>query len=483
MWKLFHVDEERFFMEKRQQFGSRLGFILLSAGCAIGLGNVYRFPMKVGQYGGGAFVLVYILCLIFLGLPVMVMEFSMGRAAQASPVKLYQSITPKKKVWPVHGYLCLVANILLMSFYTTIAGWIGYYGVKSAKGDFSAIPADKDAAADFVNGQFGALLSNNKLMILCTAVVAILACLICSFGLQKGLERITKYMMLALLLLMGALAIYGMTLSGAKEGLEFYLKPDLSKMLIETENGKRFNWTVVSEAMNQAFFTLSLGIGSMAIFGSYLGKERSLTGETINIILLDTLVAIVAGLIIFPACMTYDVETTEGARLLFLTLPRVFNGIPGGQLWCTLFFVFMTFAAFSTVLAVYENIIACVSELTHISRRWTSLIVCVFMILMNIPFILGNNIWSGFHPFGLPGKDISDLEDFFVSTLMLPLGSLTYVIYCTQNFGWGWKNFIAEANTGKGLKFPAKIKLYASFVLPAIILVIFVLGLIAYFKH
>ena len=458
-------------MEKRQHFGSRLGFILLSAGCAIGLGNVYRFPMKVGQNGGGAFVLIYLLCLVFLGLPVMVMEFSLGRAAQASPVKLYQKLTPEKKPWFAHGYLSLVANILLMSFYTTIAGWIGYYAIKSAQGTFTGIPeADAEAV---VGGEFGSLLSNNPLMIICTSVVAILACLICSLGLQKGLERITKIMMAALLVLMLALAAYGLSLSGAKDGVSFYLKPDFSKI----------TWTVVSEAMNQAFFTLSLGIGSMAIFGSYLGRERSLLGESVSIICLDTLVAIVAGLIIFPACTTYNISPDEGGALLFLTLPRVFNGIPGGRIWCTVFFVFMTFAAFSTVLAVFENIIACVSELFRIKRGLASAIVCVFMIAMNIPFILGNNVWSGFHPFGLPGKDVSDLEDFFVSTLMLPLGSLTYVIYCTRNFGWGWKNFIAEANSGKGLKFPAKIRFYASYVIPAVIILIFVLGLIAYFKH
>lgn len=427
--------------------------------------------MKVGQNGGGAFVLIYLLCLVFLGLPVMVMEFSMGRAAQASPVKLYQNITPEKKPWRVQGYLSLVANILLMSFYTTIAGWIGLYAVKAAKGDFSGIPEIEAEAT--ITDSLLSLWSNNPLMIICTAVVAILACLICSFGLQKGLERITKYMMMALLILMVAMAVYGLTLSGAKEGIAFYLKPDFSKI----------TWGVVAEAMNQSFFTLSLGIGSMAIFGSYLGKERSLTGESISIIILDTLVAIVAGLIIFPACFTFNIQPDEGGSLLFLTLPRVFNGIPGGRIFCTMFFIFMTFAAFSTVLAVFENIIACVSELTHRKRRFTSFIVCIAMIAINVPFILGKNVWSDFHPFGLPGKDVSDLEDFFVSTLMLPLGSLTYVIYCTQKFGWGWKNFIAEANTGKGLKFPQKIRLYATFILPAVIIVIFVLGLIAYFKH
>nr|MCR4787054.1 sodium-dependent transporter [Lachnospiraceae bacterium] len=303
-------------------------------------------------------------------------------------------------------------------------------------------------------------------------IIAAAACFICSFSLQKGLERVTKYMMVALFILMIGMAIYVSTLSGAAEGLSFYLKPDFSKV----------NASVISEAMNQAFFTLSLGIGSMAVFGSYLGKDRSLMGESINIILLDTCVAIVAGLIIFPACFTFNVAPTEGAGLLFLTLPNVFSSIPGGGVLGALFFVFMTFAAFSTVLAVYENIIACVCELTGWSRKTTSLITCIGMILLNIPFILGNNVWSSFHAFGIEGKDVSDLEDFFVSTLMLPIGSLVYVIYCTRKIGWGWDKFIEEANTGKGVKFPGWIKGYVSFVLPLIIIVVFVLGLIAYFK-
>lgn len=452
-------------MEKREHLGSRLGFILLSAGCAIGLGNVYRFPMKVGQYGGGAFVLVYILCLILLGLPVMVMEFSLGRAAQKSPVYIYNELTPEKKGWRVHGYLSPFANVLLMMFYTTIAGWILRYFIKTAAGNF----VGKDS--DGVTGEFLGMLGDPWMMIVFTAITAIVACFICSFSLQKGLERITKYMMVALLVLMVGLAIYGLTLSGAKDGLSFYLKPDFSKL----------DFGVVSEAMNQSFFTLSLGIGSMAIFGSYLGKERSLTGESITIIILDTFVAITAGLIIFPACFTYGIEPTEGAGLLFLTLPNVFNGIPGGRIVGALFFVFMTFAAFSTVLAVYENIIACTSEAFKWSRKKTALFVCIAMILLNVPFILGNNVWSNFHAFGIEGKDVSDLEDFFVSTLMLPLGSLTYVLYCTRKFGWGWKNFTEEANTGKGVKFPKWLKGYVSYVLPLIIIVVFVLGIISYF--
>lgn len=452
-------------MEKREHFGSRLGFILLSAGCAIGLGNVYRFPMQVGRNGGGAFVLIYVLCLVLMGLPVMVMEFSLGRAAQKSPVYIYNELTPEKKGWRVHGYLSPFANVLLMMFYTTIAGWIFRYFIKAAAGNFTGLDADG------VNNEFFSMLGNPWMMIVFTAIIAFIACFVCSFSLQGGLEKITKYMMIALLVLMVGLAVYGLTLSGAKEGLAFYLKPDFTKI----------NGTVVSEAMNQSFFTLSLGIGSMAIFGSYLGKERSLTGESITIIILDTFVALVAGLIIFPACFTYGIQPTEGAGLLFMTLPNVFNGIPAGRVVGALFFIFMTFAAFSTVLAVYENIIACASEVFKTSRKKTAWIVFVLMVLLNIPFILGNNVWSNFHAFGIEGKDVSDLEDFFVSNLMLPLGSLTYVLYCTRKNGWGWNNFIEEANAGKGAKFPKWMRFYVSYILPLIILVVFVLGIINYF--
>lgn len=452
-------------MEQREHFGSRLGFILLSAGCAIGLGNVYRFPMKVGQNGGGAFVLVYILCLILLGLPVMVMEFAVGRAAQKSPVKVYHELVPEKKAWRTHGYLSLVANILLMMFYTTIAGWIFKYCIMSAAGTFEGLDSDG------ITQQFMGTLGDPWMMLLFTAIIAGAACFVCSFSLQKGLERITKYMMVALFVLMVGLAIYGFTLDGGREGLSFYLKP----------NFDNFSMTTISEAMNQSFFTLSLGIGSMAIFGSYIGKERSLTGESLSIIILDTFVAITAGLIIFPACFTYGIEPNEGAGLLFLTLPNVFNNLPAGRIFGLLFFVFMTFAAFSTVLAVYENIIACTSELTGWSRKKTAFIAFFVMVVLNIPFILGNNLWSNFHAFGIEGKDVSDLEDFFVSTLMLPLGSLTYVLFCTRKFGWGWKNFINEANTGDGIKMPKWFKPYVTWVLPLIIIVVFVLGLLSYF--
>lgn len=454
------------FME-RERFGSRLGFILLSAGCAIGLGNVWKFPMMVGANGGGSFVLVYVLCLILIGIPVMTMEFSAGRAAQASPVKMYHAIVPEKKPWRAHGYLSLVANVVLMMFYTTVAGWIFRYVVSylSIDNPFTRKSADE------ITGLFVGMVSDPWMMIVFTAIIAIIGSLICSLSLSGGLEKITKYMMVALLGIMVIIAIYGLTLDGAKEGIIFYLKPDFSKI----------TGSVVAAAMSQALFTLSLGIGSMAIFGSYIGKDRSLMGESVSVIILDTFVAIVAGLIIFPACFSFGIEPNSGAGLLFMTLPNVFASLPGGTAWGCLFFIFMSFAALSTVIAVYENIIACTSELTGWSRKKTSLIVCIAMIILNIPMILGCNVWSNFHPFGLDGKDVSDLEDFFVSYIMLPLGSLTYVIFCTNKFGWGWDNFVAEANTGKGLKVKKWMYGYMRFVLPIVMFAIFVIGMLSYF--
>lgn len=450
---------------ERERFGSRLGFILLSAGCAIGLGNVWKFPMMVGANGGGSFVLVYLLCLIVIGLPVMTMEFSAGRAAQASPVRMYHSIVPEKKAWRAHGYLSLVANVVLMMFYTTVAGWIVRYCLKAATGKFNG------QTADDITGQFVSMLGDPWMMLLFTAIVAILGSFICSLSLNGGLEKITKYMMVALLLMLVIIAVYGFTLDGAKEGLSFYLKPDFSAI----------NGSVVAGAMSQALFTLSLGIGSMAIFGSYIGKDRALMGESISVIILDTFVAIVAGLIIFPACFTFGIEPNSGAGLLFMTLPNVFQALPGGSVWCFLFFIFMAFAAFSTVIAVYENIIACTCELTGWNRKKTSLIVCIGMIILNIPMILGCNVWSNFHPFGLDGKDVSDLEDFFVSYIMLPLGSLTYVLFCTNKFGWGWDNFVAEANQGKGAKVKQWMYYYMRFVLPVVMFAVFVIGMLSYF--
>lgn len=449
----------------RDRFGSRLGFILLSAGCAIGLGNVWKFPMMVGSMGGGIFVLIYLLCLILIGLPVMTMEFTAGRAAQASPVKIYDKLAPGKKGWKIHAYGSLVANVMLMMFYTTVAGWILRYSLYALTGKFDGKNSDE------VTGLFVNMLSDPWMMLLFTAIIAILACFICSLSLGGGLEKITKYMMVALLIIMVTIAVYSFFLDGASDGLTFYLMPDFSAI-----NGK-----VVANAMNQALFTLSLGIGSMAIFGSYIGKDRSLMGESVSVIILDTFVAIVAGLIIFPACFTYGIEPNSGGGLLFITLPNVFNSLPGGRVWGFLFFLFMVFAAFSTVIAVYENIIACLIELTGIERKKMSWIVCVAMIILNVPMILGNNVWSDFHPFGLAGKDVSDFEDFFVSYIMLPLGSLTYVMFCTKKFGWGWDNFIAEANTGRGIKVQKWMRFYMSYILPIVMFAVFIIGMLSYF--
>ncbi len=446
---------------EREKLGSRLGFILLSAGCAIGVGNVWKFPWMCGQYGGGAFVLIYLLFLVILGLPVMVMEFSLGRASQASPVKLYQKLEKKGQKWHLHGYGALVANFLLMMFYTSVTGWILNYFVKFTSGDMTNITNEQSAQ------MFDNMLSNPYIMVGFMAIVVVLGFLILSFGLQKGVERITKYMMIILLLLMVILAINSFTLDGAKEGLTFYLKPDLSKI----------NGNVIVGAMNQAFFTLSLGIGSMAIFGSYIGKERSLMGESVNILILDTFVAIVAGLIIFPACFTFDVEPGAGPSLLFVAMAKVFNNMRGGIIWGSLFFLFMFFAAMSTIVAVFENILACVRELTGWGRVKACVICGVAILILSVPCALGFNLISSFVPFA-SGSSVLDLEDFLVSYCALPLGALCYVLFCVSKKGWGFDNFLAEANAGKGLKIKKWMRGYMTYVLPLIIIAIFIIGIL-----
>jgi len=441
-------------MENRERLSSRLGFILLSAGCAIGCGNVWKFPWMTGQYGGGGFVLIYALCLLVLGLPVMVMEFAMGRAAQASPVRMYQKLEKPGQKWHIHGYFALFGNICLMSFYTVVAGWILYYFVSFLTGN--------NVGLGFVN-----MITNPSLNMIYMGVVVALGFLILSFNLQGGLERITKVMMVALLILMVILAINSATLSGAKEGLTFYLLPDFSKI----------NANVIVGAMNQAFFTLSLGIGSMAIFGSYIGKERSLMGESINIIILDSFVAIMAGLIIFPACFTYNVEVGAGPSLLFDTMASVFNNMVGGRLWGTLFFLFMVFAAMSTVLAVFENILACVREMTGWSRPKGCIICGIGLFITSTTTALGYSVIK-FQPFA-EGSAWLDLWDFIVSTNLLPLGSLLFAVFCcSKRFGWGWDNFVAEANTGKGLKVQPWMKPIFAYVVPCAIIVLYITGLI-----
>ena len=450
----------------REHLASRLGFILLSAGCAIGIGNVWKFPWMTGQNGGGAFVLIYLLFLLVLGVPVLTMEFAMGRAAQKSPLKMYQALKPGSK-WGWHGYVCLLGNVMLMMFYTTVAGWMLQYFVDTARGVFVGL----DTAA--VEAKFGEMLASPGKMTVYMAIVVVLGFSIISIGIQKGLERVTKVMMMALIVLMFLLSLHSMTLSGGGAGLRFYLVPDFDRML-EIGVGN-----VIVGAMNQSFFTLSLGIGAMAIFGSYIGKERALMGEAVRVSLLDTMVALCSGLIIFPACFAYGVDVNSGPALIFMTLPNVFNHIALGRFWGSLFFLFMTFAAFSTVLAVFENIVCCVGELTLWSRKKTCLICCVGIFLLSLPCLLGYNLWSGVRP--IAGHDILDSEDFMVSNVMLPLGSALFVLFCTVRYGWGWKNFMAEANEGTGLKVAQWMRPYMTYVLPVIVLVIFIIGLVGFF--
>ena len=452
-------------MEQRERLATRLGFILLSAGCAIGIGNVWKFPYMVGQFGGGAFVLVYIFFLIAMGVPVMTMEFALGRASQKSPAKIFNELEPKGSKWHWYGIVALIGNIILMMFYTTVSGWMLQYFVKTAKGDFVGLSADGVAT------EFGNMLADPVMLLVDTTITIVIGFLINSMGVQKGLEKITKWMMIALLVIMVVLAINSMFLEGGSEGLKFYLVPDLARM----KDAGIVN--VVVGAMNQSFFTLSLGIGSMAIFGSYLGKERTLMGESVNVAILDTFVALTSGLIIFPACFAYNVQPDSGPSLIFITLPNIFNNLSGGRVWGSLFFVFMTFAALSTVLAVFENIIACTMDLTGWSRKKTCIIDGVLMFFLSIPCILGFNVWSAFQPLG-PGSGVLDLEDFIVSNLILPIGSLIFIIFCVTRYGWGWDKFVAEANEGKGLKVAKWMRPYMTFVLPVMVLVILIMGLI-----
>lgn len=448
---------------EREKLGSRLGFILLSAGCAIGVGNVWKFPYMCGQYGGGAFVLFYVFFLVALGLPIMTMEFAVGRASQKSPVCAYQVLEKPGQKWHLHGYACLIGNYLLMMFYTVVAGWMLHYFYLTATGKLAGLDASG------IGTTFGEMLASPGTLVFWMVVTVIIGFGVVGMGVQNGVERITKVMMVALLAIMVILAVNSIMMKGGSEGLKFYLIPDFDRMMdIGIGN------TIVG-AMNQAFFTLSLGIGAMAIFGSYIGKDRALFGEAINVAVLDTFVAIVAGLIIFPACFAYGVEADSGPSLIFITLPNIFNNIPMGRLWGSLFFIFLAFAAFSTVIAVFENLISCWMDLTGMDRKKLVLINIVAMILLSLPCALGFNVWSGIMPLG-EGTGIMDLEDFFVSNLMLPLGSLCYLIFCTTRYGWGWENFTKEANTGKGAKVPNWMRGYLTYVLPIIVLVIFVIG-------
>ena len=449
---------------ERETLKSRLGFILLSAGCAIGIGNVWKFPYIAGQGGGGAFVLFYLIFLVILGLPIMTMEFAVGRASRKSPVRAYQALEKPGQKWHIHGYFTLIGCYLLMMFYTTVAGWMLHYFYMTAVGKLAGLNAEQ------VAGKFTEMLASPATMTFWMVFVVVVSILVCAKGLQSGLERVTKGMMIALLLIMVVLAVNSLFMPGAKEGLSFFLVPDFARMQeVGVVN------TLVS-AMNQAFFTLSLVIGAMSIFGSYIGKEHSLLGESVRIVVLDTFVAITAGLIIFPACFTYHVDQTSGPSLIFITLPNIFANMSMGRLWGSLFFLFMAFAAMSTVLAVFENIICCGMELTGCSRKKSSLVNLVLIILLSMPCVLGYNLWA-WDGFAVFGGAVLDVEDFLVSNLFLPLGSLVYLLFCVTRYGWGWQNYKKEVNTGKGLKVQDWMWGYLTYVLPLIVVFIFAFGL------
>lgn len=452
----------------REKLGSRLGFILLSAGCAIGIGNVWKFPYIAGQNGGGLFVLIYLVFLLILGIQVLTMEFSVGRAAQRSPVRMYQQIEPKGSKWHIHGMAAMIGSYILLMFYTTVAGWMMRYFFDTAGGALSGLDA-----AD-ISVHFDSVLADAPMMLLFVAIVIAAAVAVCSIGLKNGLERVTKVMMVALLIIMVILAINSFFMEGGEAGLAFYLKPNFDEI------AKVGIGNVVVSAMNQAFFTLSLGMGGMAIFGSYIGKDRSLLGESVNVALLDTFVAFSSGLIIFPACFAYGVEVDSGPSLIFLTLPNIFNHIPLGRLWGSLFFVFMSFAALSTVLAVFEEITAYVEDLTGWSRRKCCIFNGILLFVLSVPCCLGFNVMSGFQPLG-EGTNIMDIEDFIVSNLVLPLGSLVPILFCTMKKGWGWENYTNEVNTGKGLKLKKFMRGYFTYVLPVMVVIIFVIGIVQKF--
>jgi len=451
-------------MSNREIFKSNLGFILVSAGCAIGIGNVWKFPYVAGANGGGVFVLFYFLFLLIMGVPVLTMELAVGRASRQGAVGAYRALEKPKQKWHIHGFFCVAGCYLLMMYYTTVSGWMFGYFIKFIKGTFSGMEG-KEA----VDGVFNSMLASPVEMIIYVAIIVILGFIICSFSLQKGLERISKFMMLGLLGLILVLVVNSLTLDGALEGVKFYLLPDFAKA---NEVGI---FKVITAAMNQAFFTLSIGISSMEIFGSYMSRDRAITGEAVRICVLDTFVAVMSGLIIFPACFAFDVSPDAGPPLIFQTLPNVFINMPGGRIWGTLFFVFMTFASFSTVIAVFQSLMAACGENFGWSKRKSAIINCIFILVASLPCILGFNILSGVT---LGGKNILDIEDFIVSNILLPTGAIVYLSFCVYRFGWGFDNYIDECNTGKGLKMSKKLKPYFQFVLPALILIILISGLI-----
>lgn len=450
---------------KRENFQSRLGFLLVSAGCAIGIGNVWRFPYVAGQNGGGIFVLLYLVFLLMMGVPVLTMELAVGRASRKSAVLAYKALEKPGNKWHIHGWFCMIGCYVLMMYYTTVSGWMLSYFFKFATGKFTS-GMDKES----VGNVFQSLLSSPKEMGLWMAVTVVLGFLVCSQGLQKGVEKISKYMMSALLLLIVILAVHCMLLPGAGEGIKFYLIPDAAQV------AKVGIWNVIAAAMNQAFFTLSLGIAAMEIFGSYMDRKHTLTGEAVRIGALDTFVALMSGLIIFPACFSFGVQPDAGPSLIFVTLPNIFVNMAGERIWGSLFFLFMTFASFSTVMAVFENLISFSLDMYKVNRKKAVLINGVIVLIASIPCVLGYNIWSDLHLIG--GRDVLDSEDFLVSNLLLPIGSLIYLLFCVTRFGWGFDNYYKECNAGDGLKLPRILKLYLQFVLPVLILIIIILGLV-----
>lgn len=450
---------------KRESFKSRLGFLLVSAGCAIGIGNVWRFPYVTGENGGGLFVLLYLLFLIIMGLPVLTMELAVGRASRKSAVLGYKELEKKGSKWHIHGWIAILGCYVLMMYYTTVSGWMVSYFFKFLKGDFT-----KGMSAEDTKAAFGNLLSDPKQMTFWMILTVVLGFFVCSRGLQNGLEKISKFMMSALLILIVVLAIHSITLPGAAEGVKFYLVPNMKSV---SNVGLK---NIITAAMNQAFFTLSLGVAAMEIFGSYMSKDFTLAGEGVKICGLDTFVAIMSGLIIFPACFSYGVEVDAGPSLIFVTLPNVFVNMAGGRVWGCLFFLFMTFASFSTVIAVFENIMSFCMDMFGWSRNKAAAVNGIIILAASMPCVLGYNIWKNLHLIG--GRDVLDSEDFIVSNLLLPIGSLVYLMFCVTKWGWGFDKYIDEANTGKGIKICKKLKLYFQFILPILIIFILIQGLI-----
>lgn len=444
---------------ERESFKSRTGFLLVSAGCAIGIGNVWRFPYVVGQNGGGLFVLFYLIFLVLMGIPVLTMELAVGRASGKSAVLSYKTLEKPKSKWHIHGWFCMLGCYMLMMYYTTVSGWMTSYFYKFATGEFETGMDPKS-----VTNVFNNLTSSPIEMLIWIFIITALGFFVCSKGVQKGLEKVSKFMMVALLVLIVVLAIHSVTLSGAKEGLSFYLIPDFERV------SKIGLGNVITSAMSQAFFTLSLGIAAMEIFGSYMKKDHALTGEAVRICCLDTFVAIMAGLIIFPACFSYNVEAGQGPALIFDALPNVFVNMAGGRIWGTLFFLFMTFASFSTVIAVFENLVSFVSDTFKISRKKSSVINFAIVFITSLPCMFGFNLLSGVNVLGM---GILDMEDFVVSNILLPLGSLVYLLFCVTKFGWGFDNYYNECNTGRGMKLPRIVKPYLQYVLPILILIVF----------